>query len=180
MSQDVILRGLICSDHFNSNDIVKGSAKREMRLKKGAVPIILLDAVESNGSSTNSENEKIENAEATETSDRTEQLNQRIEPQGNVGIFEKCINCDIVEAELKQLKQEYVKMESSYKTQLCNLGVKLDTLQSKLRTQTDDSKLLQRRLEYAKNTKRTLQTLLRDLKEENEVCTDVVNFVQVR
>lgn len=158
LSQDILLRGMICFDHFDSNDVIKGSAKREMRLKKHAVPFLLEAAEAAEGVESKS------SANSIELADQAEQIKDK-PPQ-------KCINCDVLKAEMGQLQNDYTKMELNYNSFLCDMKLKLDT-------QVKNSKLMKRKLDYAKSTKTKLGATLKQLKEENTLCKDVVDFVEV-
>lgn len=182
-AENYVLRGMICSSHFNQDNLVPATQKSQMRLKKNAIPI----AIEKINDSPSEWSESLASPEAPEVHDvqvlgatttATTKPGPELPAESNSDCS-NCSNCSVLEAELKHLREDFTKMELKNKTEMSVLEVKIDALQSKLSAQKNDAYLLRKRLAYARSSKEKLQTTLKDLQQQNQLCKEVVDFIQV-
>lgn len=170
LGDDVIISGTICINHFDRKDIVPASTKRLARLKKGAVPMRPVNAVgpafsDAIACASFDGSDLVEFLEIDDVKSHTD---------------EECVNCAVLQAELKEVRGEYVKMEAKHSCELSCLNEKLNISKSTIKCQALETNLLKKRLDYAKSTKIKLQATLKDLKYENALCKEVIDFVQVK
>lgn len=183
LKENEMLKGLICMNHFEEKDVSVG--KTNIRLKKGAIPRYNITSVSncSNGLNTNNtvvcdfsdyyeEYEKLESDEGDEENETSEISEIREE-------IKKCEKCETIEIELEALRKEYLEMKLKYGIKISKLENDLIVAQKKIETKTHDTILYKKQLNYAKCSKEKLNVVLNDLKAENLLAKDVLNFVQV-
>lgn len=188
LKENDTFRGMICIEHFNETDIVRG---KTIRLKKDAVPISFNDSENCKRSADSADYEPYEPYERSEGSESLVDLNEKHNEEvkqchesiesavaKNKENRENCQKCNVLQAEIKSLKEDYLQMELRYAAQINILQRDHDNVKSKLTSQTHDSKLLKQRLEYAKTSKQTLQATLKSLKSENLLSKEIFDFVQ--
>lgn len=182
--EDGVLRGLVCINHFESNDIIPGTENRAIRLKKNAIPISSTDTNFSGQNSDDSKNfddlihsnNSIQSTESTQSTESSESSPSGIQEKSSTN---QCSECQIAKAELTNLKKDYLKMESGYELQILKLETKLRTLQSKLNDKTKIANSVRRNFQNLKSSKEKLKQALADFKKEDLLCKEVYDFVQV-
>lgn len=169
-----ILRGMICFTHFKSDDIIPGSAKREMRLKKNAVPIGLSQQPQ------RPRTEPSDDIGKDDCNDIQQESEVHVESSTQYsGSDLNCTKCETAQAELKHLRHEYLTMKTDLELKIFKLEDKCEKLVIQLKDKAKESKLVRRRLVDAKSSKEKLQKSLTEFRRENLLCKEVFDFVQV-
>lgn len=174
VNEDEILQGLVCINHFDKKDI--SVTKTDTRLKKSAIPLPIVSHENEQSISTSS-------ATKSEQSLQQCQLGKSVTGLTSVSaevIEYECERCNINLAEMNNLRDEHLKMKMVYELKISKLENLLHMLQEKLTSKTQDTQLLKKQLEYSKITKEKLKATLSDLKKQNLLCKEVLEFVQVR
>lgn len=90
-----------------------------------------------------------------------------------------CMNCDLLNAELNNLKDDFFTMESTYKLEVTKLNAKIQLLEKKLCIEKKNEALVKDRLRYSMKSKENLKVALKKLQQEYKLCKEICDYVEV-
>lgn len=165
---DPPMKGLICMNHFNEDDLV--STARGICLKKNAIPRIFQN--EKDGRHENGVNHRIDeidqiDSEISQTCDTTE-INS-----DSMNII------NIMKAENESLLKDFAEFRAEKNVLVEKLEHRVDQLEQKIGVQKDHIKYLNTKLYRQEKTKETLKKLLKDLEQQNMLTKSAVESLEV-
>lgn len=180
-----VLFGTICFTHFNPKDLRGANAK--MVMKKGAIPKlskvtpVALPTPQTPPNQQNNMNDISTTCNSSNgCNERSIEMIEYDEYDSNDDCATNdCGDCDILRAEMKNLKEQYFHMESEYKMKVTKLGAKICMLEDKLRTVKKTEAKVKDRLKYLLKSKEKLNNTFKKLQQENNLCKEIYEYVQV-
>lgn len=194
-------RGFICIKHFEEDDLV--IHRNKITLKKDAIPKLFEpnaniartnnsnnlnnfaqidpDNRDNSGNSDfgrdiggpNGPNEKFSSAQCARQHSNENLNNTR----------KSCCNSfelnEILKAEIESLRQEYVELETKRCVEVASIQNEIEKLKANANVQKKHIKYLSRTIYKQEKSKESLQTLLKDLKEQSVLTAEAYDVLQV-
>lgn len=179
--KNVDLNGMVCIKHFLKSDITKSDS-----LKRYAFPTVFdtitpiaADGVQDTESS-NIPSEIIDSTDSISSIPCTASDEGREDQiESNPSSNESCASCQNYRTELEKLRKDSLIEKNNNSVQLCKLENKIKMLQTTISNQTKNIRNLNKRINEKVEGSEKLQSLVNDLKQQNDLNGVAVETLQV-